>query len=52
MAKEYDVYELRRKYYTWDEIAEKNIEKLRKRYPDGFETEKSMPFGTYASNGV
>lgn len=25
-----------------DEIAEKNIVKLRKRYPDGFETEKSI----------
>lgn len=28
--------------YTLDEIAEMNKEKLRSRYPDGFETEKSL----------
>lgn len=28
--------------YTLDEIAEMNKEKLRKRYPDGFEADKSL----------
>lgn len=28
--------------YTLDEIAEMNKEKLRKRYPDGFEAERSL----------
>ena len=28
--------------YTLDEIAEMNKAKLRKRYPDGFETDKSL----------
>ena len=28
--------------YTLDEIAEMNKPKLRKRYPDGFETDKSL----------
>lgn len=28
--------------YTLDEIAEMNVTKLRKRYPDGFETDKSL----------
>ena len=28
--------------YTLDEIAEMNKSKLRKRYPDGFETDKSL----------
>ena len=28
--------------YTLDEIAEMNKEKLRKRYPDGFEVDKSL----------
>lgn len=28
--------------YDLDEIAEMNVEKLRKRYPDGFEVEKSL----------
>lgn len=28
--------------YTLDEIAQMNVSKLRKRYPDGFEVEKSL----------
>ena len=28
--------------YTLDEIAQMNVDKLRKRYPDGFEIEKSL----------
>ena len=28
--------------YTLDEIAQMNVEKLRKRYPNGFEVEKSL----------
>ena len=28
--------------YTLDEIAQMNVDKLRKRYPDGFEIEKSI----------
>ena len=28
--------------YTLDEIAEMNVSKLHKRYPDGFEVEKSL----------
>ena len=27
---------------TMEEVAKRNIEKLRKRYPDGFETERSI----------
>ena len=28
--------------YTLDEIAQMNVDKLRKRYPDGFEIDKSL----------
>ena len=28
--------------YSLDEIAQMNVDKLRKRYPDGFETDKSL----------